>query len=99
MAVEGGLRCVSLAELQVLVLAHQGSCHGAVAVLHLRGRAEDRRIERRDRLRGPDRHVELDIGYAERNAAEALRVRLIDANAIAPRTHRLDVIVMLGKTE
>src|SRR3954471_13083864 len=99
MAIEGGLRHVGLAELEVLVLAHQGTRHRAVAVLHLRGRSEDRRIEGRNRLCGPDRHVELHIRKPERDAAETLRVRLVDAHAIAPWTDRLYVIVVLGKTE
>ena len=65
----------------------------------LRGRSEDRRIELRDAFGGADRHVELDIRNAERDAAEALRVRLVAAHAIAPRTDRLDVVVVLLESE
>ena len=50
-------------------------------------------------LRGPDRHLELDIGDAERDAPEARGVRLIAAHAIAPGTGRLDIVVMLAERE
>jgi hypothetical protein len=99
MAVVLRLRRVGLAELQVLVLAHQRPRDDAVAALHARGCSEHRRIERRDLPGGTDRDVELDIGHAERDAAEAFGVRLVDAHFIAPRTDRLDVIVVLGKSE
>src|SRR3954453_2501285 len=99
MPVEGGLWHVGFAKLQVLVLAHQGPRHRAVAVLHLRGRSEDRWVEGRDRLCGPDRHVELDVRYPERDAPETRHVRLVDAHAVAPRTDRFDVVVVLRKGE
>jgi hypothetical protein len=50
---------------------------------------------RRDAFRGPDRHVELDIGNAERDAPEARGVRLVAAHAVAPRADRLDMVVVL----
>ena len=99
MTVERRLRRVGLAELHVLVLAHLHARERAVAVLHLRGRAHDRRIERRDRFRAADRHVEFDVGDAERDAPEALGVRLVAAHAIAPRTGRLDIIIVLAEAE
>ncbi len=99
MAVELRLRRVGLAELQMLVLAHQGAGERTVAVLHLRGRSEDRGIEIRDAFRGADRHVELHVGNSERDAPEARRIRLIAAHAIAPRARRLDIIVVFGKAE
>ena len=56
-------------------------------------------IELGDALRGADRHVELDIGNAERDAAEALRVGLVQADGVAPGAGGLDVIVVLGESE
>src|SRR5215213_4660089 len=97
MAVEFRLWCIGLAELQVLVLAYQGARDGAVAVRYPRRRSKDRRIEIGDALRGADRHVELDVGNAERDTAEACGVRLVDAHAVAPRTRRLDIIVVFAE--
>src|SRR4051812_2051167 len=99
MAVELRLRNVGFTELEILVLAHQGACKRAVAVLHLRGRSKDRRIKISDAFRAADRHIELDVRNSEPDPAEARRVRLIDTHAITPRADRLDVIVVLGKTE
>jgi hypothetical protein len=99
MAVELRLRTVGLAKLHVLVLAHLDAGERAIAVLHLRRRSHDGRIEIRNAPGGADRHVELHIRYPERNTPEARRVRLMAAHAIAPRTDRLDVIIVLGKAE
>src|SRR5437763_398171 len=99
MTIELRLRPVCFAELQVLVLAHQSACEGAVAVLHLRRRCKDRRIKISDTFRGPDRHVELNIRNSERDAPKALGIWLVDAHAIAPRAHRLDMVIVLAKAE
>ena len=47
----------------------------------------------------PDRHVELDIGNAERDPSEAVGIGLIDAHAIAPGAGGLDVIIVLAEGE
>ena len=57
------------------------------------------RIERANGLGRADRHVELDIGNAERDAAEARGVRLVAAHAIAPGAGRLDMVVVLAERE
>ena len=41
----------------------------------------------------------LDIGNAEIDAAEAGGVRLVQADGVAPRAGRLDVVVVLGEVE
>src|SRR5438105_856538 len=99
MAVELRLRPVCFAELQVLVLAHQGACERAVAVLHLRRRCKDRRIKISDAFRGPDRHVELDVRNPEPDAPKAPGIWLVDADAIAPRANRLDMVIVLAEAE
>ena len=99
MAVELGLRPVGLAELQNLILADLDPRHGVITVQELCRHPHNLRIEGADRFRGACRHVELDIGNAERDAPEARRVRLIAAHAVAPGADRLDMVIMLGECE
>src|SRR6266567_8515174 len=91
------LRPIALAELQILVLAHLRAHHGAVAVFEFGRHPHDLRIESADALRGPRRHLELDIGDAERDASETRGIRLIAAHPIAPGTGCLDVVVALAE--
>ena len=93
------LRAVGLAELEVLVLAHPGARHGAVAVFQLGGYCHDLRIEIGNALRRPEGDIEFDIGDAERDAPEPRGVRLVAAHAIAPGTYRLDMVVVLAEGE
>src|SRR5205807_8709837 len=88
-----------LAKLHVLVLAHLNARERAIAVLQPRWRSHDRRIEIRDAPGGADRHVEFHIRDSKRDTPEARRVRFVAAHAIAPRTDRLDVVVVFGKSE
>src|SRR5664279_5663478 len=90
---------IGLAELQILVLADLHPRHHAVAVLEFSGDSRDLGIEAANAFGGPDGYVELDIGNAEGDAAEALCVRLIAAHAIAPWTDRLDIVVVLAVGE
>ena len=73
----------------MLVLADGDLRGGAVAVHHLRRHVDHLLVEIRDALGGADRHVELDIGDAEIDAAEARGVRLVQADGVAPRAGRL----------
>src|SRR5262245_18427282 len=93
------LRAVGFAELQILILAGLDARHRAFAVKHFSPTAHDRRIECSDRIYRPDRHVDFDIGNAERDASEARGVRLVAAHAIAPWTDRLDMIVALAESK
>src|SRR5437868_13136643 len=88
-----------LAELHVLILADLDPRHRGVAVEEFGLHPHDRRIEGADRLRGAGRHVELDIGNAERDAPEARGVWLIAAYPVAPGADRLDMVVMFGECE
>src|SRR5207248_4389628 len=90
---------VGLAELQILILAHFRTRHGVVTAFHLSRDSHHLGIESENGLCGPDRHVELDIGNAERDAPEAPGVWLVAAHAIAPRAGRLDIIVVLFEGE
>src|SRR5215510_808705 len=92
-------RPVGLAEDEILVLADLDPSGGAVGIGDGRGRTDHRRVESRDAARGADRHVELDIGHAERDASEARKVGLVAANPVAPWAGRLDVVVMLREGE
>src|SRR3954453_6710932 len=91
------LRAVGFAEPEILVLAHLHLCDRGVAVLQLGRDAHDLGIERANAWCGPERHVELDIRDAERDAPEALSIRLVAAHPIAPWAYRLDVVVMLAE--
>src|SRR6195256_4868303 len=93
------LRPIGLAKLQMLVLAHLHARHGAIAVVELGGHPHDLRIERANAFCGSDRYIELDIGNAERDAAESRGVRLVTAHAIAPWTSRLDIVVVHAERE
>src|SRR6201991_3283175 len=97
MAIVVGLRPVGLAELEMLVAAHLDMRDGGVAVLQLGRYAHDLGIEIANALRGADRHVELDIGDAERDAPEARGVRLVATHPVAPRARRLDIVVVLAE--
>src|SRR4051794_18916072 len=97
MAVIVRLRPVGFAEPEMLVLAHLDMRDRAVAVLQLGRDAHDLGIERANTLCGADRHVELDIGDAERDASEPRGIRLVAAHAIAPWAYRLDMVVVLAE--
>ena len=99
MAVELALRLVGLAELQILVLADLCPCHDTVAIHDGGGNAHDFGIEPADRLSRAARHVEFDIGHAERDAPEPLGVRFKAAQAVAPGANGLDVIVVFAIAE
>src|SRR5262245_43231380 len=98
-AVVFGLRPVGLAEVQLLVPAHLDARHGAIAGAEFGGHSHDLRIERTDARRGANGHIELDIGDAERDAAETSGVRLMASNAIAPWAYGLDIVVVLREFE
>src|SRR6202035_3731362 len=59
----------------------------------------DLAIEARDAFHGAGAHVEADIGHAELDPAEALDVRRVHGDAVAPRAHRLDAVVALAEFE
>ncbi len=90
---------IGLSEHQILVLADFDARGRAVAIGHSRGRADHRGIEGRNPARSADRHIELHVGHAERDAAETRDIRLVAANAVAPRAGCLDEIVMLAEAE
>src|SRR4029078_11603963 len=83
-AVIFALRPIGLAEQQLLALSGLHARDGADAVPEFGRHSHDLRIESANPLRASDRHVELDIGNAERDASETRGVRLIAAHAIAP---------------
>src|SRR5207253_6410758 len=96
-AVELRLLPVALAELQILLLPDLGARDGAVAVRQRSRNSHDLRIERANAVRSAGRHLEFDIGNAERNGPEARGIRLIAAQAVAPGTCRLDMVVALAE--
>ncbi|MBA7480156.1 hypothetical protein ES707_15603 [subsurface metagenome] len=96
MTVEVGMLPVGLAELQILLLADFRAGDGAVTVLERRRDSHDLGIEGRDALRRSERHVEFDIGNADRNRSEARFVRLIDTHPVAPGAGRRDMVVVLA---
>src|SRR5579863_51490 len=100
MLVVGLFRRVGLAENKILLFADLDArlWPGAVLV-HLRRRIEYLAIEPGNTRRRPGSHVEADIGHAELDAPEALGVRCMHMDAIAPRAHRLDAIVALAEIE
>ena len=66
---------------------------------HGRERAHDLAIEARDALRRAGADVELDIGHAQHDAAEAALVRRMNVDAVAPRADGLDAIVAFAEVE
>src|SRR5256885_11384331 len=66
----------------------------AAIALDLGQRAEDLIIEARDAFRRALRDGELDIRNAEIDLAEALLVGAVEAELVAPRAGRLDVIIV-----
>src|SRR5215475_12060834 len=98
-AVEIRLRPIGLAELQVLLLADFDARDGAVAVLQGSRDSHDLRIESANGFRSPHRYLELDVGNAEIDRSEARRIRLVDAQPVAPGTCRLDMVVALAECE
>src|ERR1700736_3220450 len=94
-----GLRPIGLAELQILILSDLRARHRTAAVLEFGWYPNDLWIEGANAFRGPLRHLELDIGDAERDAPEACGIGLIAAHTIAPGTCCLDVVVVLAKRE
>ena len=83
----------------MLILADSDLRRGAVAVHDLRRNVDHLLVELGDALRRADRHVEFDVGNAEIDAAEALGVWLVQADGVAPRAGRLDVVVGLDEIE
>src|SRR4029077_20332720 len=72
----------------------------AVAVLlDARDGAQHLPIKAGDTLGGPLRHRELDMGNAEIDLAEALVVRAVEMDPVAPGAGRLDVVLMILKLE
>jgi hypothetical protein len=99
MVVEGRQILLGFPEDEILLLADLHRDRRAVAVRKLRRRTDHAAIEGADPLCRSDRHVELDIGNAEPDAAEACGIRLVHAHAIAPRAGRLDEVVVGLKPE
>ncbi|WP_229187875.1 hypothetical protein [Bradyrhizobium oropedii] len=73
--------------------------HRAVVIRNARGDAHDFEIEPADRFSRAARHLEFDIGHAERDASEPLGVRFKAAQPVAPGANGLDVIVALAIAE
>src|SRR5262245_49301531 len=91
---------LGLAEVPVLFLAHLHPRLAAAAVLDHGGeRAHDLAVEARDALRRARPHVELDIGHAEHDAAEAALVGRVDVDAVAPGADGLHAIVAFAEVE
>src|SRR5262245_54643088 len=90
---------VGLTKHEILVLADLDARGRAVAISHGCWRADHCGIKGRNPAHSADRHVELHIRHPEGDAAEARNIRLIAADAVAPRAGRLDVVVMLGEAE
>src|SRR5438094_6388849 len=100
MAVELRYFPVGLAEDQLLLRPGADMRGAALAVLlDASRRVEDFAVKARDAVRGSLRHGELDIAHAEVDRAEALLVRLIEAELVAPRAGRLDKGVVLLAVE
>src|SRR5882724_2356040 len=93
------LREIGLAELQILILSDLHARQCIVGVCKFGLYSHDLRIEGANAFRSPRRHLEFDIGYAERNPPEARRIRLVAADAIAPGTCCFDVVVLLVEPE
>src|SRR5215469_12153165 len=92
-AVEFGDLLVGFAEEEALPEAGADARCAAVAIfLDLDRRVKDLAVEARDAVRGPLRHVELDIGHAEGDRTELVGLRLVEAEAVAPRAGRLDIL-------
>src|SRR5205085_1313324 len=91
---------VGFAEDEFLLVADRDMRRLAAAIAFDCGMgAEDLLIEAGDAVRRPRRHGELDIRDAEIDLAEALLVRLVDMQLVAPRAGRLDVVVVLLELE
>src|SRR5258705_6638649 len=90
---------VGLAELQILILSDLDARYRAVAVLEFALHPHDLGIERANAFRSPNRHVEFDIGNAERDAPEARSIRLVAAHAIAPGADGFDIIIVFAERE
>src|ERR1700722_1612055 len=93
-------RLVGLAKNQVLPDPDSDPCIASTVILDdLRRRAHDLLIEAPDTIGGLGRHVKFHVADAECNRAKALAVGLITSDAVAPRTGRLDILVVLLKVE
>src|SRR5947207_12370236 len=99
MAVVIRLRGIGLAELQILILSDLHARQGAVAVVRFGWHSHEFWIEGANAFGGPARYLEFDIGNAECDAPEARGIRFIAAQAIAPGTCHLDVVVVLAERE
>src|SRR5438067_392130 len=99
MAVVIRLRGIGLAELQILILSALHARQGAVAVVRFGWYSHKFWIEGANAFGGPARYLEFDIGNAECDAPEARGIWFIAAQAIAPGTCRLDVVVVLAERE
>src|SRR5216684_3414117 len=93
MAVELGDLLVGLLEAQFLLDADADAGGLAGAVFDRRRCLQDLAIEARDAVGSAGWHVELDIGDAEIDVAEAPGVRRVEAQLVAPRAGRLDAVV------
>ncbi len=100
MAVVRLLRRIGLAEVPVLFLAH---LHTGLADVRARdhGRecAHHLAIETDDALRRAGTDVELDIGHAQHDAAEAALVRRMHVDAVAPWAGGLNAVVAFAEVK
>ena len=100
MAVVRLLRRVGLAEVAVLFLTH---LHAGLADVrgrrHGRERAHHLAIETGDALRRARTDVELDIGHAQHDAAEAALVRRMHGDAVAPGACGFDAVIAFAEVE
>ena len=88
-----------LAEHELLVVADGGvRRHRAVGPADCGQRAHDLTIELSDAVRSTNRHVELNIGHAERDRPEPL-VGRVAAEPVAPWASRIDVVIVHRKVE
>src|SRR6187431_2376423 len=99
-AVINGQRAIGFPEVQVLRFAngHARVASGRVGLDSGR-RLKHLPVEVRDTGRHAGGYFKLDVGHAELDAAEALLVRRVTADAVAPWTRRLDVRFVLGEFE
>src|ERR1700688_3512153 len=91
---------IGLADIEILLLADLDASLGTGAVLLDLGRhVHHLAIEARDALGGAGAHVEADIGHAKLDPAEALDVRRVHGDAVAPRAYRFDAVIALAEIE
>src|SRR5437660_346889 len=98
--VEGRLRLVGLAKDEILPGPDHDAGSASIPVIQEVGRgAHDLAVEAGDPAGGAGPRVEPDIGHPERNEAEALPLRRMTMDAIAPGTGGLDAIIGFAESE